>query len=130
MTREQIEKAAKEAVQDYFPCNGRYPCEERNYCVFCNGYKCAFECDEYCNADDFNGGFIAGAKWRINSVWYDASEIPDLSQDILIIFKNEICTILIGAVHTLSELKHYDYTNWAYVSDLLPERKEETNGGR
>jgi len=67
-----------------------------------------------------------GAEWRINSVWHDASEIPDLSQDILIIFKNEICTILIGAVHTLSELKHYDYTNWAYLSDLLPERKEET----
>ena len=66
-----------------------------------------------------------GAKWRINSVWHDASEIPDLSQDILIIFKNEICTILIGAVHTLSELKHYDYTNWAYVKDLLP-TKEET----
>lgn len=66
-----------------------------------------------------------GAKWRINSVWHDASEIPDLSQDILIIFKNEICAILIGAVHTLSELKHYDYTNWAYVKDLLPTKEEQ-----
>jgi hypothetical protein len=69
--------------------------------------------------------FIAGAEWRINSVWHDKSEIPDLSQDILIIFKNEICTILIGAVHTLSELKHYDYTNWAYVKDLLPIKEGE-----
>lgn len=64
--------------------------------------------------------FTDGAKWRINSVWHDKSEIPDLSQDVLIIFKNKICSILIGAVHTLSELKHYDYTNWAYVKDLLP----------
>ena len=69
--------------------------------------------------------FIEGAEWRINSVWHDKSEIPDLSQDILIIFKNEICTILIGAVHTLSELKHYDYTNWAYVKDLLPIKENE-----
>lgn len=65
-------------------------------------------------------GFYWGAQWRINSVWHDKSEIPDLSQDVLIIFKNKICSILIGAVHTLSELKHYDYTNWAYVKDLLP----------
>lgn len=66
-----------------------------------------------------SSGFKAGAQWRINSVWHDKSEIPDLSQDVLIIFKNKICSILIGAVHTLSELKHYDYTNWAYVKDLL-----------
>lgn len=68
--------------------------------------------------------FEDGAEWRINSVWHDASEIPDLSQDILIISLNEICTILIGAVHTLSELKHYDYTNWAYVKDLIPIKED------
>lgn len=68
--------------------------------------------------------FVVGAEWRINSVWHDKSEIPDLSQDILIIFKNKICSILIGAVHTLSELKHYDYTNWAYVKDLLPIKED------
>lgn len=73
----------------------------------------------------FSSGFKTGAEWRINNVWHDKSEIPDLSQDILIIFKNEICTILIGAVHTLSELKHIDYTNWAYVKDLLPEENEK-----
>ena len=43
MTREQIEKAAKEAVQDHFQCNGKYPCEERDYCEFCNGYNYAFD---------------------------------------------------------------------------------------
>lgn len=68
--------------------------------------------------------FEDGAEWRINSVWHDKSEIPDLSQDVLIIFKNKICSILIGAVHTLSELKHYDYTNWAYVKDLLPIKED------
>lgn len=63
MTREQIEKAAKEAVQDHFQCNGKYPCEERNYCEFCNGHNSAFDCNEDCGADDFNEGFFVGAQW-------------------------------------------------------------------
>ena len=62
MTREQIEKAAKKAVQNHFQCNGKYPCEERNYCEFYNGHNSAFDCNEDCGADDFNEGFLAGAK--------------------------------------------------------------------
>ena len=71
MTREQIEKAANEAVQEHFQCNGKYPCEERDYCEFCNGHNSAFDCREDCGADNFNEGFLAGAQWRINSVWHD-----------------------------------------------------------
>lgn len=63
MTREQIEKAAMEAVQNHFQCNGEYPCEERDYCEFCNGHNSAFDCKEDCGADDFNEGFLAGAQW-------------------------------------------------------------------
>lgn len=41
MKREQIEEAAKEAVQNHFQCNGKYPCEEHDYCEFCNGHNSA-----------------------------------------------------------------------------------------
>lgn len=84
MTREQIEQAAKETVQDLFQCNGKYPCEERNYCEFCNGHNSTFDCKEDCGADDFNEGFIAGAQWRINSVWHKPSAYGDeLERDVM-----------------------------------------------
>ena len=87
MKREQIEEAAKEAVQDHFQCNGKYPCEERDYCEFCNGHNSAFDCNEDCGADDFNEGFIAGAQWRINSVWHDmVKEEPQVYGE----YENEI----------------------------------------
>ena len=82
MTREQIEKAAKEAVQDHFQCNGKYPCEERDYCEFCNGYNYAFDCKEDCDADSFNEGFMAGARYILdhlcNLPWDDA--VVDICQ--------------------------------------------------
>ena len=82
MTREQIEKAANEAVQEHFQCNGKYPCEERDYCEFCNGHNSAFDCREDCGADDFNEGFFAGAQWRINSVWHEMKEeVPQIYGD-------------------------------------------------
>ena len=68
MTREQIEKAANEAVQEHFQCNGKYPCSERDYCEFCNGYNSAFDCKEDCDADSFNEGFFAGAQWLANKL--------------------------------------------------------------
>lgn len=103
MTKEDIERKCLEYSQAATP-------------PYTNG-----DFDRYAIAQAFEDG----AEWRINSVWHNKEEIPDLSQDILIIFKNEICTILIGAVHTLSELKHYDYTNWAYVKDLIPINEEQ-----
>lgn len=140
MIREQIEQAAKEAVQNYFPCNGKYPCEERNYCKFCNGYNSAFDCDEDCSADDFNEGFIDGAQWRINSVWHDREEQPEVER--WFIFKADDTnpfkkpTIKKIAYYTnriendkgldwLKMVAEYKILCWAYVDDLLPERKED-----
>lgn len=71
--------------------------------------------------------FVDGAEWRINSVWHDNIEIPDLSQDILISYKNKLFSILIGGAHTYNELKHIDYTNWAYIKDLLPIKEGEND---
>lgn len=132
MTREQIEKAAKEAVQDHFQCNGKYPCEERDYCEFCNGHNSAFNCNEDCGADDFNEGFIAGAQWHINAVWHDRTEKADTSKELILMYPNGLVrVILLNPNLTFDGFLSVDaFIKWAYVSDLLPERKEETNGGR
>lgn len=131
MIREQIEQAAKEAVQNYFPCNGKYPCEERNYCKFCNGYNSAFDCDEDCSADDFNEGFIDGAQWRINSVWHDASEKPKfkgkVEKEMFMLFCNskKYGLMLISQDEWDDFVERGMFHKWAYVDDLLPERKED-----
>lgn len=70
--------------------------------------------------------FMDGAQWRINSVWHDASEKPDKNQ--LIVFE---CRKTYGRGYSVNFGENYDLLKnvllgWAYVIDLLPERKEET----
>lgn len=74
-------------------------------------------------------GFIAGARWRIKSVWHDdISECKDVKRWIVVEYNN-------GYVDVLPDIRDLDgvkdlVVRVAYVDDLLPERKEETNGGR
>ena len=70
--------------------------------------------------------FMDGAQWRINSVWHDASEKPDKNQ--LVVFE---CRKTYGRGYSVNFGENYDLMknvllSWAYVIDLLPERKEET----
>ena len=70
--------------------------------------------------------FMDGARWRINSVWHDASEKPDKNQ--LVVFE---CRKTYGNGYSVNFGENYDLMknvllSWAYVKDLLPERKEET----
>ena len=134
MTREQIEKAANEAVQEHFQCNGKYPCEERDYCEFCNGHNSAFDCREDCGADNFNEGFLAGAQWRINSVWHCANEIPKGGKNYMIVysFGNSYDLIDIRCDYDrFCKEDWVDYASskgikrWAYISDLLPDSGRE-----
>lgn len=70
-------------------------------------------------------GFIAGAQWRINSVWHKVSEKPNGMFLILI-----DCGDGIGAEEYRFGLIADDLEGakrWAYISDLLPERKEVRN---
>ena len=99
MTREQIEKEAMEYAE-------RIPqSDERR---------------EYSRED-----FIAGAQWRINSVWHDdISECKDVKRWIVVEYNN-------GYVDVLPDIRDLDgvkdlVVRVAYVDDLLPERKEET----
>lgn len=99
MTREQIEKEAMEYAE-------RIPqSDERR---------------EYSRED-----FIAGAQWRINAVWHNASEKPNKNQ--LVLFE---CRKTYGKGYSVNFGENYELmknviVRWAYIIDLLPERKEE-----
>lgn len=102
MTREQIERAAGEYSGSVFGF--------KDNPVVMNKHK----------------AFMDGAQWRINSVWHDASEEPDKNQ--LVVFE---CRKTYGRGYSVNFGENYELmknviVSWAYVIDLLPERKEET----
>lgn len=110
MTREQIEKAAIKKL----PYSDE-ECSDSNYTLGKNvGFK---------------RGFIAGAQWRINSVWHDASEQPE--QDRCFIYEIRNGEYETDCIYKKEKLNWERYAvqlnmiRWAYVDDLLPERKEE-----
>ena len=69
--------------------------------------------------------FMDGAQWRINSVWHDASEIPQHS-GILIAICKDGKAVLCGPNNSdwKTTVKIFHIVKWAYLDDLLPERKE------
>ena len=109
MIREQIEKAAKETLVNE-------PVELQATKV-----------------GAFQHGFVAGAEWRINSVWHDNSIRPGEDCDVLVETKRGIemdrYDIDYNELDNGTDWES-DVIRWAYIDDLLPERKEETNGGR
>lgn len=78
---------------------------------------------------DAKNGFMAGAQWRINSVWHDNSIRPGEDCDVLVETKRGIEMDRYDIDY--NELDNgtdweADVIRWAYLDDLLPERKEET----
>ena len=110
MTREQIEKEARGYISDVYAGDG----------YFLPDYE-----------EEVRDGFIAGAQWCINSVWHSTDELPKRSGFLAVLMDNGIMETMYYSVGIgFHEMTLKGYTSWAYVSDLLPERKEETNGGR
>ena len=112
MNKETIEKAAKEYAKDKY------------------GGKNA---KEWAIAQIHSGrdGFIEGAQWRISSVWHSTDELPKYSGFLAVLMSNRLMeTMHYSAGIKFHEMTLKGYTSWAYISDLIPERKEETNGGR
>ena len=64
-------------------------------------------------------------KWRINSVWHDArKDVPKEFIPILVERGDFTFSVnMVGGNMTSCPLR---WVHWAYVIDLLPERKEET----
>ena len=74
-------------------------------------------------------GFITGAHWRINSVWHDTQqELPEKEGEWVllesVVGKDTIYFPVKWANDGVGVIKHIK--RWAYISDLLPDGKEET----
>ena len=70
--------------------------------------------------------FEAGANWRINVVWHDVEKKPNKNQ--LVLFE---CRKTYGKGYSVNFGENYELmknviVRWAYIIDLLPDRKEET----
>ena len=70
--------------------------------------------------------FKAGAEWRINSVWHLTKELPEHSGYLAVLIDNRFMeTTHYTAGIGFDDIRLKSYSLWAYVSDLLPTRKEE-----
>ena len=102
MNKEQIEKAAKETLVNE-------PVELQATKV-----------------GTFQRGFVAGTQWRINSVWHSTDELPQYSGYLAVLMENGFMEVIhYTAGIGFQEMTLKGYTSWAYVSDLIPKRKEE-----
>ena len=120
MTREQIEKAARierENVHKELQENYRKHKDINHYTAF------SATIDMYAVPL-----FKAGAQWRINSVWHDRTEKADTSKELILMYSNgSIRVTLLNPNLTFDGFLSVDmFIKWAYVSDILPEIKEET----
>ena len=101
--------------------------------------------EEYADKQgDFGAGwyhavedFAAGAEWRINSVWHDKNEMPEREELVLceIHFKKQKAYLILQCNadgETDVEIPFWDFDEyklirWAYIDDLIPDRKEATH---
>lgn len=116
MDREQIEQAAEKHAADI---------NAERLSAFPEAVRSQLS-PEY-NADDLSDAFKAGAEWRINSVWHDASEEPEQGRAILCIGVNVYGTFIAGPNNEdfNSIVKDFGVLRWANIEDLLPDRKED-----
>lgn len=96
MERKDIEKASKDYPNTLPYCDDRMV---RGYLV---------------GAKD---GFIKGAEWRINIVWHNPEEIPDILTLLLVEHEDGHCGMSI--LYT-KKTSREGWKRWAYVKDLLP----------
>lgn len=69
--------------------------------------------------DDLEKAFGNGAEWRINSVWHDASELPNGKKRYIVLLKinDKIRPILWTGAYRKGDSR---VVQWAYIEDLLP----------
>ena len=77
----------------------------------------------------FRSGFKAGAEWRINSVWHDASETPISGKEALVKYITGDLKIKyrvdVFCGYEWKEMCHYDkLIQFAYIEDLIPNTEE------
>lgn len=99
MKREDIEMAAERSTEEYVK-NGDL-----------RGFRGSYRL-----------GIIAGAEWRINSVWHDINEIPEDGRIIVLLGKYGTMIIYGPNMMYYREAIIMDggFLKWAYKEDLIP----------
>ena len=84
-------------------------------------------CANYDEAFEYANGFVTGAHWRINSVWHDyPEEKPQADVIVLAETRCGICALMKkDPLEWDLYAQRIGVIRWAYVSDLLPDRKED-----
>ena len=107
MDKQQIKEAAAKASEDYMENT-----------LIMSGPR-----------GSYRKGFIAGAEWRINSVWHTLpKDLPKKENTLILLelkFEGRLVYLPVEWVND-GEGVPSQATRWAYLDDLLPERKEET----
>lgn len=67
--------------------------------------------------------FEAGAKWRVNSVWHDAKDIPAPYKPILVVRDDGSHSV--NMFHGNVESLPASFKRWTYIDDLLPDGGRE-----
>ncbi len=104
MKRKDIEKAAEKYAEE----NSWYPGET------------SYESDIIAIEESFADAFKAGVKWRINSVWHDATEKPKLGELIIVEVYGKIWDY--GKYDVCDTI--HPKARWAYIKDLIPNTEE------
>ena len=75
--------------------------------------------------------FLDGSRWRIENAWHDTREFPEKWKLCIVEVRdpdNQASTyykLANRSEYEWVELTHYEHVErWAYVADLLPDRKE------
>lgn len=81
--------------------------------------------EDFFEREKFEAGFIAGAQWRVNSVWHDMSEEPKHGC-MMILHGNGKTTSFNwnGDIKWKNIDKFFRAEKWAYMDDLLPIKEE------
>lgn len=90
-------------------------CEERGVP---KKYRLHFDFDR----QDIECAFLAGAEWRINSIWHDNTNIPDDNKFCVFTLSDGNCGC--GYYHKKDNTIWYenfsDIVRWAYFEDIKP----------
>lgn len=98
--------------------------------------------EDFFEREKFEAGFIAGAEWRVNSVWHDwedGNNVPDVGKLCLVEFETDVDSKYYQRLVHADKFKGHDVTGvpyfwntpkkahilrWVYVDDLLPNKEE------
>lgn len=80
--------------------------------------------------------FMDGAEWRIKSVWHDTAETPQPGREFIYQSIRKGSLVVYYGIYTVNGEDDWNFVRefvvmerWAYIDDLLPNRKEDSNGG-